>query len=120
MYFEDLLKKEQKILKSVERDIEFLGKDATVYAAFILINEINLLHVFDYCTLQPYTDFLPEEDKTDNEVLEFIEAHKKKLDICLRMNEMNDNLVKKMRLTELEAMLKERIDVLEEKVKESN
>lgn len=120
MYFEDLLKKEQKILKSVERDIQFLGTEETAYAAFILINEINLLHVFDYCSLRPYTDFLPVEDKTDSEILEFIEAHKKKLDICLRMNEMNDNLVKEMRLAELEAMLKERIDILEEKVKESN
>lgn len=120
MYFEDLLKKEQKILKSVERDIEFLGTEETAYAAFILINEINLLHVFDYCSLRLYTDFLPEKEKSDSEVLEFIESHKKKLDICLRMNEMNDNLVKKMTLAELEAILKERIDVLEEKVKESN
>lgn len=116
MYFEDLLKKEQKILKSVERDIKFLGNDATVYAAFILINEINLLHVFDYCSLHPYTDFLPEKDKSDSEVLEFIESHKKKLDICLRMNEMNDNLVKKMTLAELEAILKERINILEQHI----
>lgn len=120
MYFEDLLKKEQKILKSVERDIEFLGKDATVYAAFILINEINLLHVFDYCTLQPYTDFLPEEDKTDSEILEYIEGHKRRLGIFLKWNGFNTNLVKKMTLAELVVTLKERINILDAKVRELN
>lgn len=120
MYFEDLLKKEQKILKSVERDIEYLGTEETAYAAFILINEINLLHVFDYCTLRPYTDFLPEKDKIDTEVLEFIESHKKRLSIFLKWNGINTNLVKEMTLAELVVTLKERINILDAKVKESN